>query len=290
LALIVRDDHAFDSAHSTGMKQHQIAPGAKVDLQKINPNETGDYGQDEKEKARAQEDTRARLDKLTRLQERLYAASSQALLIILQAMDTGGKDGTIKNVMGAIDPQGCRVTSFKVPTLLELAHDFLWRVHHEVPSEGYVGIFNRSHYEDVLVTRVHGLITDKLAEQRFGHIKNFERLLAENGTTILKFFLHISKEEQRKRLEARLHNPEKRWKFNPNDLAERKLWSKYQAAYEDAISATSTDYAPWYVVPANRKWYRNYVVADVVVTALEKMKLKYPPLPPGIDFEKIKIE
>lgn len=272
------------------MKQHRVAPGAKVDLRKINPSDTGDYGQDENEKARAQEDTRVRLDKLTRLQERLYAASSEALLIILQAMDTGGKDGTIKNVMGAIDPQGCRVTSFKVPTPLELAHDFLWRVHHEVPSKGYVGIFNRSHYEDVLVTRVHGLITDKVAEQRFGHIKNFERVLAENGTTILKFFLHISKEEQRKRLEARLRDPEKRWKFNPSDLAERKLWSKYQAAYEDAINATSTDYAPWYVVPANRKWYRNYVVADVVVAALGKMKLKYPSLPSGIDFEKIKIE
>jgi polyphosphate kinase 2 (PPK2 family) len=163
-------------------------------------------------------------------------------------------------------------------------------VHHEVPPRGIIGIFNRSHYEDVLVTRVHGQITDKVAEQRFVHINNFEKLLAQSGTTVLKFFLHISKSEQRKRLEARLRDPEKHWKFNPGDLEERKLWSKYQAAYEAAIAATSTEYAPWYVVPANRKWYRNLVVATTVVTALEKMKLKRMPPRGGIDLAKIKIE
>ena len=272
------------------MKQHRIRPGSTVKLAEIAPDDTGNYSSDDEGKAAAEEDMQALLEQLRRLQERLYAGSVQALLIVLQAMDTGGKDGTIKHVMSGVNPQGCRVTSFKVPTSTELAHDFLWRVHHEVPPRGIIGIFNRSHYEDVLVTRVHGQITEKVAEQRFVHINNFEKLLAQTGVTVLKFFLHISKNEQRKRLEARLRDPEKQWKFNSGDLEERKLWSKYQAAYETAIAATSTEYAPWYVVPANRKWYRNLVVAATVVAALEKMKLKRVPARGGVDLTRIKVE
>ena len=272
------------------MKQYRIAPGSKVKLAEIDSDDTGDYRTNDKGKAEAEEDTKPLLQRLRQLQERLYAASTQTLLIVLQAMDTGGKDGTIKNVMSGVNPQGCRVASFKVPTAPELAHDFLWRVHHEVPPKGHIGIFNRSHYEDVLVTRVHGQITDKLAQQRFVHINNFEKLLAQSSTTVLKFFLHISKDEQRKRLEARLRDPEKQWKFNTNDLEERKLWSEYQAAHESAIAATSTEYAPWYVVPANHKWYRNLVVASTVVATMEGMKLKRVPARAGIDLSKIKIE
>jgi len=272
------------------MKLHRILAGSKVNLAEIAPDGTGDYPANDKGKAAAEEDIQALLEKLKQLQERLYAGSTQALLIVLQGMDTSGKDGTIKHVMSGVNPQGCRVTSFKVPTSTELAHDFLWRVHHEVPSRGIIGIFNRSHYEDVLVTRAHGQITDKVAEQRLVHINNFEKLLAQSGVTVLKFFLHISKNEQRKRLEARLRDPEKQWKFNHGDLEERKLWSKYHAAYEAAIAATSTEHAPWYVVPANRKWYRNLVVATTVVTSLEKMKLKRVPPRGDIDLTKIKIE
>jgi PPK2 family polyphosphate:nucleotide phosphotransferase len=272
------------------MKQHRIHPDSKVFLTEIDPDDTGDYPTNDKGKTTAKEDTERLLEKLRQLQERLYAGSAQALLIVLQAMDAGGKDGTIKHVMSGVNPMGCRVTSFKAPTPIELAHDFLWRVHHEVPPKGQIGIFNRSHYEDVLVPRVHRQITDKLAEQRLVHINNFEKLLTQRGTTVLKFFLHISKDEQRKRLEERLHDPEKHWKFSPYDLEERKLWSKYQVAYEAAIAATSTEYAPWYVVPANHKWYRDVVVADIVVSALEKMKLKRVPPRGGMDLAKIKIE
>jgi PPK2 family polyphosphate:nucleotide phosphotransferase len=179
--------------------------------------------------------------------------------------------------------------SFKAPSAEELGHDFLWRVHQKAPSKGQIGIFNRSHYEDVLITRVHGLVSDKIVKQRFNQIKEFEELLYENGTTILKFFLHISKDEQKARLEERIHNPEKRWKFNEEDLEERKLWKDYMEAFEDMMATTSTDHAPWYIVPANRKWYRNLVVADRVVDALEDMKLKTPPAPSGINFDTLKI-
>jgi PPK2 family polyphosphate:nucleotide phosphotransferase len=271
------------------MKEHRIDPGSKVKLSDIDPDDTGDYPANDKGKAAAEEDLQRLLDKIRKLQERLYARSTDAFLIVLQAMDTGGKDGTIKRVMSGVNPLGCRAISFKVPTAIELAHDFLWRVHHEVPRTGHIGIFNRSHYEDVLVTRVHGQITDKVADQRYMHINNFERLLAQSRTTVVKFFLHISKDEQKKRLEARLRDPEKQWKFNPSDLEERKLWPKYQAVYETTIAATSTECAPWYVVPANHKWYRNVVVASTVVSALEKLKLKRVPPPPGVDLSKIRI-
>jgi PPK2 family polyphosphate:nucleotide phosphotransferase len=273
------------------MKGYRVEPGTTVKLDKIPPDDAGKFDPKDDGKAKAQARTTELLEKIPVLQERLYAHGTQSLLIILQGMDTSGKDGTIKHVMSGVNPLGCRVTTFKVPSHKELRHDFLWRVHQEAPEKGYIGLFNRSHYEDVVVTRVHGQMSDKAATQRFGHIIEFERLLLkQNDTTILKFFLHISKDEQRKRLEARIRDPEKRWKFSPNDIAERKLWDKYMKAYEDAISATSTDCAPWYIVPADYKWYRNLIVAETVVDALESMKLQCPPVPAGIDFDSIKLE
>jgi PPK2 family polyphosphate:nucleotide phosphotransferase len=271
------------------MKEYRIKPGAPLKLGKFDPDDTADYKKNGDGKAKAKAATAELIARLGGLQERLYGNATRALLIVLQGMDTSGKDGTIKHVMSGVNPQGCRVATFKTPTPLELAHDFLWRVHREAPQKGHIGIFNRSHYEDVLITRVHGLISDKQVAQRFDQINEFEELLHESGTSVLKFFLHISKEEQRERLEARIRDPEKRWKFNVGDLEERKLWDKYMTAFEDVISATSTDHSPWYVVPANRKWYRDLVVADTVVAALEDMKLKRPPAPPDVDFERLKI-
>jgi PPK2 family polyphosphate:nucleotide phosphotransferase len=281
------DDRSRERYLRPHMKRYRIQPDTKTRLSEMDPSDTGKYSPDDTGKAKAEGHITSALAKIKLFQERLYAASNYALLIVLQAMDTGGKDGTIKHVMGGVNPAGCRVSSFKTPTPVELAHDFLWRVHHEVPAKGFIGIFNRSHYEDVLVTRVHGLVSDKLAVQRFKQIKNFEKLLAQSGTTILKFYLHISKDEQQTRLLQRLDDPEKRWKFNPTDIAERKLWEKYVVAYEDAITATTTDYAPWYVVPANYKWYRNLVVADVIVEALESLCLK-PRVPANVDWKELK--
>jgi PPK2 family polyphosphate:nucleotide phosphotransferase len=271
------------------MKEYRVKPGTKLDLGKLDPDYTGDYKRNEEGKTKAKAAKAEFIEQLSGLQERLYANASRALLIVLQGMDTSGKDGTIKNVMSGVNPQGCRVATFKTPTPLELAHDFLWRVHRETPHKGHIGIFNRSHYEDVLVPRVHGLISEKQVKQRFEQINEFEELLHESGTAVLKFFLHISKEEQRERLEERIRNPEKRWKFNEGDLEERKLWDEYLAAFEDVISATSTDHAPWYIVPANRKWYRDLVVADTVVATLDDMKLQCPPAPESVDFDRLKI-
>jgi len=271
------------------MKEYRVKPGTKLKLEKFDPDDTGDYQKNGKGKAKAKAAKAELIEQLRGLQERLYANATRALLIVLQGMDTSGKDGTIKNVMSGVNPQGCRVATFKTPTSLELAHDFLWRVHREAPPKGHIGIFNRSHYEDVLITRVHGLISDNQAKLRLDQIQEFEELLCENGTVVLKFFLHISKDEQRERLEERIRDPEKRWKFNMGDLEERKLWGEYLAAFEDVISATSTDHAPWYVVPANRKWYRDLVVADTVVAVLDDMKLKCPPAPEGVDFDRLKI-
>ena len=272
------------------MKKYRVKPGDKLNLKKFDPDETGNYKKNGQGKTKAKAVTNALTTRLGELQERLYANGSHALLIVLQGMDTSGKDSTIRSVMSAVNPQGCRVASFKEPTPTELSHDFLWRVHQKVPPRGHIGIFNRSHYEDVLITRVHGLISDKQVKQRFNQIREFEELLHENGTIILKFFLHISKEEQRERLEERVHNPEKRWKFNPGDLEERKLWDEYMKAFEDMLSATSTDHVPWYIVPANRKWYRNVVIAETIVKTLEGLKLSTPPEPPDIDFKKLTID
>ena len=272
------------------MKNYQVKAGSKLILSQCDPDDTGSYEKTGQGKEKAKAVTAQLIGRLEKLQERLYANGNRALLIVLQGMDTSGKDSTIKSVMSGVNPQGCKVMSFKTPSSEELGHDFLWRVHQKAPSKGQIGIFNRSHYEDVLITRVHGFITDKVVKQRFNQIKEFEELLSESGTVILKFFLHISKDEQKKRLEERINNLEKRWKFSDGDLEERKLWKNYMEAFETMMAATSTDQAPWYIVPANRKWYRNLVIAERVVNALENMKLKTPPAPAGINFDKLKIE
>ncbi|MBL8052554.1 MAG: polyphosphate kinase 2 family protein [Nitrospira sp.] len=271
------------------LKRYGVKAGRKLSLRGYDPDDTGDYKKSDQGKAKAKAETAKLIARLDGLQERLYANATRSLLIVLQGMDTSGKDGTIKSVMSGVNPQGCKVVGFKGPSKDELAHDFLWRVHREVPPKGYIGIFNRSHYEDVLITRVHGWVSDKVVKRRFDQIKEFEELLTENGTAILKLFLHISKDEQKERLEARIADPEKRWKWNSGDLEERKLWEDYLKAFEDVISATSTDCAPWYIVPANRKWYRNLVVAERIVNVLEDMKLKTPPAPEGVDFTKLRI-
>ena len=271
------------------MKRYHVKPGEKLSLKEFDPEDTGEYKKNEQGKGKAKAELSKLIARLDGLQERLYANSTRSLLIVLQGMDTSGKDGTIKSVMSGVNPQGCHVAAFKSPSKDELAHDFLWRVHREVPPKGYIGIFNRSHYEDVLITRVHGWVSDKVVKRRFDQIKEFEELLTESGMVVLKFFLHISKEEQKARLEARIADPEKRWKWSSGDIEERKLWDDYQKAFEDVMSATSTKGAPWFVVPANRKWYRNLFVADRVVNALEDMKLKTPPAPEGVDFTKLRI-
>jgi PPK2 family polyphosphate:nucleotide phosphotransferase len=255
------------------MKKYRVKPGSKVDLGKWDPNEKSAFEGDKKEGNKA---LLALNDQLEALQEMLYAEHKHKVLIILQAMDTGGKDGTIRHVFEGVNPQGVRVTSFKVPTQEELDHDYLWRVHKQTPGKGEIVIFNRSHYEDVLVVRVHELVPEKVWRKRYDQINAFERTLAEEGTTILKFFLHIDLEEQKKRLQARLDEPNKRWKFSKGDLKERELWPKYMAAYEDALSETSTEWAPWTIVPANRKWYRNLVVATTLIETLEGLNMSYP--------------
>ena len=272
------------------MKDYQVKPGSRLLLSRFDPDDTADYKNTEQGKEKAKAVTGKLIIRLSELQERLYANGSQALLIVLQGMDTSGKDGTIRSVMSGVNPQGCKVVTFKTPSAEELGHDFLWRVHQKAPAKGQIGIFNRSHYEDVLITRVHGLISDKVVAQRFNQIKEFEELLSESGTVILKFFLHISKDEQKKRLEERIRNPEKRWKFNDGDLEERKLWESYIEAFEAMMTATSADQSPWHIIPANRKWYRNLVIAERVVHALEGMQLKTPPAPAGINFDTLKIE
>ena len=225
---------------------------------------------------------------LETLQELLYAENKHKVLIVLQAMDTGGKDGVIRAVFDGVNPAGVRVASFKTPTTKELAHDYLWRIHKHTPGKGEIVIFNRSHYEDVLVVRVHNLVAKGVWESRFEHINNFEKLLADEGTTIIKFFLHISKEEQKERLQERLDIPEKRWKFSSGDLKERLLWDEYTKAFEDVLEKTSTKYAPWYIIPANRNWYRNWLISSILVEELQSLNMKYPESEEDLD--NIKIE
>jgi PPK2 family polyphosphate:nucleotide phosphotransferase len=220
---------------------------------------------------------------LRELQEMLYAQGKYAVLVVLQAMDGGGKDGTIENIFTGINPQGVRVTSFKVPTSDELARDFLWRVHLAVPPKGQIGIFNRSHYEDVLVVRVNQLVPEAVWRARYDHINNFEKLLADNGTLILKFYLHISREEQKKRFLSRIQEPHKRWKFSKGDLAVRERWEDYMRAYEDVFTECHHPHAAWHVVPANKKWYRDYVVMSTIVNAMKGLPLAYPQPEEGLD-------
>jgi PPK2 family polyphosphate:nucleotide phosphotransferase len=225
---------------------------------------------------------------VAKLQEKLYAAREQKLLLILQGMDTSGKDGTVRALFSQINPMGLHATGFVAPTDKEKAHDFLWRVHARVPAKGEIGIFNRSHYEDVLVPRILGTLDGKDLERRYVHIRDFERMLAETGTTVMKVFLHISKDEQRERLQARLDDPEKHWKFDPADLGARDKWDVYQGAYADAIDATDCDHAPWYIVPADSKTHRNLIIAHLMLETMQGMKLEWPA--PKADMSKVKID
>ncbi len=256
-----------------------VKPGSKLKLAKWDADEKTILNGD---KAAARERLEADRAKLETLQELLYAEGRHKLLVVLQAMDTAGKDSTIRHVFQGVDPLGVRVTAFKAPTAHELAKDYLWRVHQHVPGKGEIMIFNRSHYEDVLVTRVNGWIDADECKRRYRQINDFERMLTETGTTILKFYLHISKDEQKKRLESRRDDPEKQWKFQPGDLAVRAQWDDYMKAYEDAIAATSTAWAPWHVIPANNKLARNLRVSALLIDALEGLDMRYPEAPPGV--------
>jgi PPK2 family polyphosphate:nucleotide phosphotransferase len=263
--------------------RYRALPGQRVVLGQHDPDDTGPY---DRARDAAPDFDRAR-QRIADLQELLWAEHQRSLLVVLQAMDTGGKDGTIRDVFAFVDPQGCQVWSFKVPTPEELDHDFLWRYHARVPARGTIGIFNRSHYEDVLVARVRELVPPRVWQPRYQLINRFEELLAHTDTTILKFFLHISKDEQKERLEARRDDPEKAWKFSTGDVDERRHWDAYMAAYEEALSRCSTDESPWFLVPANKKWYRNVVVASVVADTLERMAPRVPAPAPGVDKVKI---
>jgi len=254
------------------MAHHRIRPGTTVRLDRFDPGDTGKHLDEEQARAKLARD----IERLTELQDVLYAEHRHAVLVVLQGMDTSGKDGTVKHVMRGVNPSGCEVVPFKVPTDEEASHDFLWRVHRATPRRGHITIFNRSHYEDVIVTRVHRTVPRGVLKRRYHQINAFEQILAENGTLILKFFLHISKAEQRRRLRERVEDPSKNWKFSEGDLRERALWKHYVAAYEKALSRCSTDVAPWYVIPADHKWYRNLAVASVLVDAIEGLRPQYP--------------
>ncbi len=260
------------------VRDFQAPPGKRVLLKHWNPDATSGF----KDADEAQPLLERDLRRLSALQERLFAEDRQSLLVVLQGMDTGGKDGTIKHVFTGVNPGGCTVTRFKTPSLEEAEHDFLWRVHRATPRRGEIMIFNRSHYEDVLIVRVRGLVPPAVWKRRYAQINRFERTLAESGTRILKFYLHIDKREQKRRLQARLADPTKRWKFSRTDLKERALWRDYRRAYEDALTECSTPWAPWHIVPANRKWHRNLVVARTIVETLEEMDPRLPKAPPGL--------
>jgi PPK2 family polyphosphate:nucleotide phosphotransferase len=263
-------------------KELIASPGKKVKLSKWDPEDTLGWDKGHKAKASAEKET----EKLDKLQYLLYAEHKRALLIVLQGMDAAGKDGTIRHVMAGVNPQGCLVTSFKKPSVEELQHDFLWRIHKAVPQHGDIGIFNRSQYEDVLVVRVHKLAPKQVWARRYDEINTFEAMLHENNITILKFFLHISKDEQKRRFRQRIDDPDRRWKISEADFAERKFWDDYVAAYEDALTKCTTDHAPWFIIPANKKWFRNLAVSHIITETMERMHMKFPP--PTIDVKKLK--
>jgi PPK2 family polyphosphate:nucleotide phosphotransferase len=268
---------------SSRVDELQVEPGHQA---KLDERETASrWGLDDKDHAAAK--MAADLERLRALQDRLWAEARRSLLLVLQGMDAAGKDGTIRHVFSGVNPQGCRVVAFKAPTPAEKAHDFLWRVHQVVPARGEIGIFNRSHYEDVVAARVIGAIDDAERKRRYDAINAFEELLHAEGSTVVKCFLHISRDEQRERLQARLDDPNKRWKFNPDDLHARKKWDEYEALYDDAISATSTKHAPWYVVPGDHKWVRNAVIAQLLVDTLERLDPRYPK--PVDDIDQVRI-
>lgn len=267
------------------MDKYRVKPGMKVKLKDWDPDDKSEFNTDKKT---GKMEVLRLNDEIEHLQEILYAEKHDRLLIILQAMDAAGKDGTIRHVFDGVNPVGVKVASFKKPTEHELSHDYLWRVHKHTPASGEIVIFNRSHYEDVLVVRVNNYVEKKIWEKRYEHINNFEKMLHDEGTTIIKFFLHISKDEQKKRFIERLKVQEKNWKFSMADLNERKKWDIYTKAFEDMLSKTSTEYAPWYIIPSNRKWYRNIVISEVILEKLKSFKLRHPD--PEIDLSKIVVE
>jgi PPK2 family polyphosphate:nucleotide phosphotransferase len=260
---------------SGALERYWVKPGTKPDLEKIDGGEKLLF-KGEKEDYAAQFDQLQ--DELQELQKKLYAQNKHRILVVMQAMDTGGKDGCIKHVFSRIDPQGIHVRSFKKPSEEEMSYDFLWRVHSKVPHRGQLVIFNRSHYEDVIAVRVKKIFPDAVWKRRQRHIVDFERMLAEEGTTIVKIFLHISKDEQKRRLQSRLDDPVKHWKIHPDDLVDRAHWDEFMTSYEDVMEKTSTEFAPWYVVPADRKWYRNLCVARIMLDTLKKLNMEYPPI------------
>lgn len=265
-------------------KPYFVKPGSPLDLSHIDPDDTGKYHS----KKKALKNIKKHCALMAQLQATLYAEKKQSLLIVLQALDAGGKDGTVNHVFSAFNPQGTRVAGFKQPTPEELAHDFLWRIHARTPGKGEIVIFNRSHYEDVLVTRVHNLVDQKTCDVRYKRIREFEELLIENGTRIVKFFLHISPEEQLARFAQRLKDPARNWKISNSDYSERELWPKYISAFENALAATSTEAAPWYVIPANNKWYRNLLVSQIITATMKSMHMAFPA--PTVDLEQIRKE
>lgn len=265
------------------VQRFRVLPGTTVKLDDIDPGFKGDH-----DKHKAAGELRDDQDKLRTLQELFYADGRSSLLICLQGMDTGGKDGTINHILGAMNPQGCHVTGFKQPSPEELAHDFLWRIHRAAPRKGQVAIFNRSHYEDVLVVRVHNLVPRAVWSGRYDQINAFEAGLVANNTHILKFYLHISKHEQLTRFEERLDDPAKQWKISESDYKERKFWGDYRAAYEEVLTRCSTEQAPWFVIPSDHKWFRNLVIARIVVEYLEGLKLRFPA--PTVNLEHVRRE
>lgn len=268
--------------------RHSIPPGTEVSLQDYDPEDTGDMdnGEDGPRKARAR--LEELLQEMQKLQGLLYADNRFALLIVLQGTDASGKDGTIRRVLSGLNPLGVHVTAFKAPTEEERDHDYLWRIHEVTPKRGEIAIFNRSHYEDILVPRVRKLVPKKVWKARYDHINNFERMLSENGTVVVKFFLHISKAEQKRRFQERLDDPKKYWKFNVGDLEERKYWNGYMRTYESLLTKCNTRWAPWTIVPANKKWYRDLVVGETIVETLRSLKMRWPP--PTFDHSKVVID
>jgi PPK2 family polyphosphate:nucleotide phosphotransferase len=265
-------------------KQLAVTPGTKVKLSKYDAGDTLGWDKGHKTKT-----TLAKtIERLDQLQYLLYAEHKHAVLVVLQGPDAAGKDGTIRHVMAGINPQGCLVTAFKKPTPEEESHDYLWRIHKAVPPIGDIGIFNRSHYEDVLVVRVHDLVPKDVWSKRYDQINNFEQMLAENHVRVLKFFLHISKDEQKERFQGRIDDKDRRWKISEADFAERRFWDDYTKAYEEVLSRCSTSVAPWYVIPSNKKWFRNLAVSHIIVETLEDMRMKFPPA--TVDVSKIKLK
>ena len=259
--------------------RYRVEPGDPVRLAEVDLDESEHY----RRKKDVADELKRQRDRISDLQARLYGEQKRSLLIVLQAMDTGGKDGAIKGVFAGVNPQGCQVWSFKAPSNEEAAHDFLWRYHQKTPPQGMIHIFNRSHYEDVLIVRVKDLVPESVWKPRYEAINQFEHALTLAGVTVLKFYLHISKDEQKRRLESRLADPDKRWKFSTNDIKERAYWDDYMAAFEDAINQCTTAHCPWYVIPANKKWYRNLVLARTIADTLEAMNPKFPPAEKGLE-------